>query len=51
MATLPVDSGGLHYEEHGSGPPLLLVDGTGADGAIRQPAEHVAREARVVVDD
>jgi aminoacrylate hydrolase len=37
MALMPVTDGTLYYEEHGAGPPLMLVAGLGGVGAFWKP--------------
>jgi pimeloyl-ACP methyl ester carboxylesterase len=52
MPEIAVDGGALYYEEHGSGTPLLLIHGTGADGAMWGEAVGLlATRARVIVYD
>jgi len=42
----------LHHDVHGSGPPVLLIHGTGADGdAFAGVVEHLERHHRVITYD
>ncbi len=52
MASETVNGAVLHYEERGSGPPLLLVHGTGAYADIWSPVlDGLARAYRVIAYD
>ncbi|HST54270.1 MAG TPA: alpha/beta hydrolase [Solirubrobacteraceae bacterium] len=52
MATQTVNGALLHYEERGSGPPLLLVHGTGAYAGLWSPVlDELARTYRVIAYD
>lgn len=52
MGTLGVEGAELYYEEHGSGPPLLLVHGTGAYVDLWTPVlDGLARSHRVISYD
>jgi pimeloyl-ACP methyl ester carboxylesterase len=52
MASEMVNGAVLHYEERGSGPPLLLVHGTGAYADIWSPVlDGLARTYRVIAYD
>jgi pimeloyl-ACP methyl ester carboxylesterase len=52
MATATVNGAELYYEEHGSGPPLLLMLGTGACIDLWTPVlEGLARHHRVIAYD
>jgi pimeloyl-ACP methyl ester carboxylesterase len=52
MPEIAVDGGALYYEEHGSGTPLLLIHGTGADAAVWGEAVGLlATGARVIAYD
>jgi pimeloyl-ACP methyl ester carboxylesterase len=52
MPTAQVDGAELYYQEHGSGPPLLLVHGTGAYADLWNPVlDGLARSYRVISYD
>lgn len=52
MATIEVNGAALHYAERGSGPPLLLVHGTGAYADVWSPVlDGLARTYRVIAYD
>ncbi|MGC2372959.1 MAG: hypothetical protein WA484_03700 [Solirubrobacteraceae bacterium] len=52
MASEMVNGAVLYYEERGSGPPLLLVHGTGAYADIWSPVlDGLARSYRVIAYD
>lgn len=52
MASEMVNGAVLHYEERGSGPPLLLVHGTGTSADIWSPVlDGLARAYRVIAYD
>lgn len=52
MASLNVPGCALHYEVHGTGEPLVLVHGTGADSSTWDPVvDLLAADARVIVYD
>jgi pimeloyl-ACP methyl ester carboxylesterase len=52
MPTLVLDGTPLHYETHGSGSPLVLLNGIGLDLSAWGPiAETLARERRLVLLD
>jgi pimeloyl-ACP methyl ester carboxylesterase len=52
MATVAVNGAVLYYEERGSGPPLLLVHGTGGYADIWSPVlDRLARAYRVIAYD
>jgi pimeloyl-ACP methyl ester carboxylesterase len=52
MARETVNGADLYYEERGSGPPLLLVHGTGTYADIWSPVlDGLAREYRVIAYD
>lgn len=52
MASEMVNGTVLHYEERGSGPPLLLVHGTGAYADVWSPVlDGLARAYRVIAYD
>ena len=52
MATIDVNGAVLYYEERGSGPPLLLVHGTGAYADTWSPVlDGLARGYRVIAYD
>lgn len=52
MPFAPIEDGELYYEEHGSGPPLLLVAGLGGMGGYWAPQiEAFARSFRVILHD
>jgi pimeloyl-ACP methyl ester carboxylesterase len=52
MAEIEVNGVTLHYEEHGTGEPILCIHGTGSSTALWQrPALELARHGRVVVYD
>jgi len=52
MASETVNGAVLHYEERGSGPPLLLVHGTGSYAGIWSPVlDGLARSYRVIAYD
>ena len=52
MATIEVNGAALHYEERGSGPPLLLVHGTGSYADVWSPVlDGLARTYRVIAYD
>jgi pimeloyl-ACP methyl ester carboxylesterase len=52
MASQMVNGAVLHYEERGSGPPLLLVHGTGTYAEIWSPVlDGLARSYRVIAYD
>lgn len=52
MASETVNGAVLHYEERGSGPPLLLVHGTGSYADIWSPVlDRLARCYRVIAYD
>jgi pimeloyl-ACP methyl ester carboxylesterase len=52
MPEISVDGSALHYDEHGSGTPLLLIHGTGADAAMWGDAIGLlAAGARVIAYD
>ena len=49
MPTQSVDGAVLYYEEHGSGPPLLLIHGTGAFADVWSPVlDGLSRRHRVI---
>jgi pimeloyl-ACP methyl ester carboxylesterase len=52
MATQSVDGADLYYEEHGSGPPLLLIHGTGFYADVWSPVlDGLSRRHRVISYD
>ena len=52
MPMMPITDGALYYEEHGAGPPLLLVAGLGGVGAFWEPQLPVLTpHFRVVLHD
>jgi pimeloyl-ACP methyl ester carboxylesterase len=52
MPTIEVNAAALYYEERGSGPPLLLVHGTGAYADLWSPIlDGLARSYRVIAYD
>jgi aminoacrylate hydrolase len=52
MPYAPIRDGQLYYEEHGAGPPLLLVAGLGGVGAYWRPQLATFRQRfRVIVHD
>ncbi|HLL04162.1 MAG TPA: alpha/beta fold hydrolase [Myxococcaceae bacterium] len=52
MPFAPVEQGQLYYEEHGSGPPLLLVSGLGGTASYWRPQlEAYSKRFRVIVHD
>ena len=52
MATLQIEGADLYYEERGSGPPLLLIHGTGAYADLWTPVlDGLARSFRVIAYD
>jgi pimeloyl-ACP methyl ester carboxylesterase len=52
MATVQVEGAELYYEERGSGPPLLLIHGTGAYADLWTPVlDGLARSYRVIAYD
>jgi pimeloyl-ACP methyl ester carboxylesterase len=52
VASLDVPGCALHYEVHGTGEPLVLVHGTGADSSTWDPVvDRLAADARVIVYD
>ncbi|MFI4990774.1 MAG: alpha/beta fold hydrolase [Solirubrobacterales bacterium] len=52
MASETVNGTVLHYEERGSGPPLLLVHGTGTYADVWSPVlDGLARAYRVIAYD
>src|SRR5438309_10733744 len=52
MATVEVSGAVLYYEERGSGPPLLLVHGTGGYADLWSPVlDGLARAYRVIAYD
>ena len=52
MPFAPVEEGQLYYEEHGSGPPLLLVSGLGGTASYWRPQlKSFSERYRVIVHD
>jgi len=52
MATIEVNGAALYYDERGSGPPLLLVHGTGSYADVWSPVlDRLARTYRVIAYD
>jgi pimeloyl-ACP methyl ester carboxylesterase len=52
MSTVTVNGTSLYYEERGSGPPLLLIHGTGGYSDVFTPVlDGLARSFRVIVYD
>jgi pimeloyl-ACP methyl ester carboxylesterase len=52
MPTVGIEGLRFYYEEQGSGPPLLLVHGTGGDaGALRDLAGRLSSSYRVITYD
>ena len=53
MPILEVEGADIHYEVHGSGPPLLLISGTACDGAFWKPHQvpDFSRDHTVIVFD
>src|SRR5690606_10546339 len=52
MPFAPIKDGQLYYEEHGEGPPLLLVPGLGGVGAYWTPQiADFSQEFRVIIHD
>ncbi len=52
MPFAPIEQGELYYEEHGSGPPLLLVSGLGGTASYWRPQlETYSKRYRVIVHD
>src|ERR1700732_2644274 len=52
MSTVDVNGASLYYEERGSGPPLLLVHGTGGNADVWEPVlDGLARSFRVIAYD
>jgi pimeloyl-ACP methyl ester carboxylesterase len=52
MTTMQVEGAEIYYEERGSGPPLLLIHGTGAYADLWTPVlDGLARSYRVIAYD
>lgn len=52
MPFAPIQDGQLYYEEHGEGPPLLLVPGLGGTGGYWKPQlDEFSRHYRVIIHD
>ena len=52
MPRIPVNGVELHYEEHGSGEPILCIHGTGSSTALwRDPAVALATRGRAIIYD
>jgi len=52
MPRVEVNGLGIYYEEHGSGPPLVLIGGLGADTSLwSKQLPEFSRQFRVVVFD
>jgi pimeloyl-ACP methyl ester carboxylesterase len=53
MPRVEVNGVGIHYEEHGSGPPLVMIGGLGADTSLwsKQVPAFSARHRVVVFDN
>jgi aminoacrylate hydrolase len=52
MPVVAVDDGEIHYEEHGAGPPLMMVAGLGGVGAYWTPnLARFAAHFRVILHD
>jgi aminoacrylate hydrolase len=52
MPFAPIKDGQLYFEEHGKGPPLLLVAGLGGVGSYWKPQlEEFSRHYRVIIHD